>query len=174
MSQYPRTFSHIGLSVPDVDAAVKFYSEVLGFYTIMPPTAVTEDNSDIGEMCSDVFGPEWKKLRIAHMSTADRVGIGGEWNSSTSWAVSSSAVGRRADTLYAAATLTVLHTPAFMSSCGVASRKISMATEGWARLPRPVSVAHRKEEMPSPTACRIAWTRLLAVCWDNSPRPPSS
>ena len=75
MPQHPRTFSHIGLSVPDVDAAVKFYSEVLGFYVIMPPTDVTEDKSDIGIMCSDVFGPEWKKLRIAHLATADRVGI---------------------------------------------------------------------------------------------------
>lgn len=28
----PRTFSHIGLSVPDLDAAVQFYSDVLGLY----------------------------------------------------------------------------------------------------------------------------------------------
>ena len=35
---YPRAFSHIGLSVPDLEAAVKFYSEVFGFYVIMPPT----------------------------------------------------------------------------------------------------------------------------------------
>jgi lactoylglutathione lyase family protein len=75
LPQYPRTFSHIGLSVPDVDAAVKFYSDVLGFYVIMPPTDVTEDKSDIGVMCSDVFGSNWKKLRIAHLATADRVGI---------------------------------------------------------------------------------------------------
>jgi catechol 2,3-dioxygenase-like lactoylglutathione lyase family enzyme len=75
MPQHPRTFSHIGLSVPDVDAAVKFYSEVLGFYVIMPATDVTEDASDIGVMCTDVFGPDWKKLRIAHLSTADRIGI---------------------------------------------------------------------------------------------------
>jgi len=39
---YPRSFSHIGLSVPDLDAAVKFYSEVFGFYVIMPPTEFTE------------------------------------------------------------------------------------------------------------------------------------
>ena len=63
MSHTPGSFSHIGLSVPDVDAAVKFYSEVLGFYVIMPPTDVVEDDSDIGVMCTDVFGPAWKKLR---------------------------------------------------------------------------------------------------------------
>lgn len=71
----PRSFSHIGLSVPDLDAAVKFYSEVMGFYVIMDPTEVVEDDSDIGRMCTDVLGAGWSRLRIAHLSTADRVGI---------------------------------------------------------------------------------------------------
>ncbi|GGB56482.1 MULTISPECIES: lactoylglutathione lyase family protein [Henriciella] len=71
----PRTFSHIGLSVPDLDAAVQFYSDVLGLYLIMPPTEVTEDDSAVGIMCTDVFGAGWERLRIAHMSTADRIGI---------------------------------------------------------------------------------------------------
>jgi catechol 2,3-dioxygenase-like lactoylglutathione lyase family enzyme len=71
----PRTFSHIGLSVPDVEKAVKFYTEVLGFYVIMEPTKIVEDDSDIGQMCTDVFGAGWQQLRIAHLVTADRVGI---------------------------------------------------------------------------------------------------
>lgn len=71
----PRTFSHIGLSVPDLEAAVAFYAEVLGFYVIMGPTELEEDDSDIGTMCTDVFGPGWGRLRIAHLSTADRIGI---------------------------------------------------------------------------------------------------
>ncbi len=71
----PRTFSHIGLSVPDLDKAVAFYRDVLGFYVIMEPTDVTEDDSAIGIMCNDVFGPGWGKFRIAHLSTGDRVGI---------------------------------------------------------------------------------------------------
>ena len=29
---YPRSFSHIGLSVTDLDAAVKFYTEVMGWF----------------------------------------------------------------------------------------------------------------------------------------------
>ena len=59
MQQTPRTFSHIGLSVPDLDAAVKFYSEVLGFYVVMAPSEAVEDDSAIGVMCTDVFGPGW-------------------------------------------------------------------------------------------------------------------
>lgn len=75
MLSAPRSFSHIGLSVPDLDTAVKFYSDVMGFYVIMEPTEVVEDDSDIGRMCTDVFGAGWSRLRIAHLSTADRVGI---------------------------------------------------------------------------------------------------
>lgn len=74
-AHYPRTFSHIGISVPDLDAAVKFYSEVLGWYVIMEPTKIEEDDSDIGAMCTDVFGANWKSFRIAHLSTGDRVGV---------------------------------------------------------------------------------------------------
>ena len=72
---YPRSFSHIGLSVTDLDAAVKFYTEVMGWYLIMPPTEITEDDSAIGVMCSDVFGAGWQSFRIAHLSTGDRVGV---------------------------------------------------------------------------------------------------
>ena len=64
MNVSPKTFSHIGLSVPDLEAAVTFYTEVLGLYTIMEPTEVFEDD-----------GPNWKSLKIAHLATADRVGI---------------------------------------------------------------------------------------------------
>ena len=72
---YPRSFSHIGISVPDVDKAVEFYTKVMGWYTIMEPTVITEDNSPIGEMCTDVFGPNWEKFKIAHLSTGDRIGV---------------------------------------------------------------------------------------------------
>jgi hypothetical protein len=42
-------FSHIGLSVRP-DAVVRFYTGVLGFYTIMALTEITEDDSDIGNV----------------------------------------------------------------------------------------------------------------------------
>lgn len=76
MSQaYPRSLSHIGLSVPDLEAAVEFYTKVLGWYVIMEPTTITEDDSAIGIMCTDVFGPGWESFRIAHLSTGDRLGV---------------------------------------------------------------------------------------------------
>ncbi|WP_201557788.1 lactoylglutathione lyase family protein [Psychrobacter sp. 72-O-c] len=72
---YPRSFSHIGLSVPDLDKAVKFYTEVMGWYTIVEPTKIVEDDSPVGQMCTEIFGKGWGHLHISHLSTADRVGV---------------------------------------------------------------------------------------------------
>lgn len=73
---YPKSFSHIGITVPNLDEAVKFYSEVMGWYVIMPPTEVKEENETaIGQMCIDVFGQGWGTFRIAHLATGDKIGI---------------------------------------------------------------------------------------------------
>jgi len=72
---YPHAFSHIGLSVTDLDQAVAFYTEVLGCYLLMKPTVIEEDDSAIGRMCTDVFGPGWGRFKIAHLSTGDKIGI---------------------------------------------------------------------------------------------------
>lgn len=76
MKPYPKTFSHIGLSVPNLAKAVEFYREVMGWYVIMEPTDVIEDlTTPIGVMCADVFGEGWGSFKIAHMSTGDKMGI---------------------------------------------------------------------------------------------------
>ena len=73
---YPRSFSHIGITVPDIKKAVAFYQEVMGWYIIMEPaTVVKERETAIGQMCIDVFGEEWETFEIAHMSTSDGIGV---------------------------------------------------------------------------------------------------
>jgi lactoylglutathione lyase family protein len=72
---YPRCFSHIGISVTDLERAVEFYNNALGFYIIMPPTTIRHDDSAIGQMCDDVFGEGWGSFRIAHLSTGEGIGI---------------------------------------------------------------------------------------------------
>jgi lactoylglutathione lyase family protein len=76
MNSYPRAFSHIGISVPDLEKAVEFYSQVMGWYIIMKPSVITEESdTPIGQMCIDVFGSGWSSFKIAHMSTGDRIGV---------------------------------------------------------------------------------------------------
>ncbi|TVQ04408.1 MAG: lactoylglutathione lyase family protein [Balneolaceae bacterium] len=73
---YPRAFSHIGITVPDLDKAISFYTSVMGWYLLMGPVSVKEENETaIGKMCIDVFGTGWETFRIAHLSTSDKVGI---------------------------------------------------------------------------------------------------
>ncbi len=74
--KYPRSFSHIGITVPDINKAVEFYQKVMGWYVIMPPSTVTKErDTAIGQMCIDVFGENWNTFEIAHMSTSDGIGI---------------------------------------------------------------------------------------------------
>eukprot|EP01022_Parablepharisma_sp_SALTPOND_P017602 TRINITY_DN2838_c0_g1_i1.p2 TRINITY_DN2838_c0_g1~~TRINITY_DN2838_c0_g1_i1.p2 ORF type:complete len:205 (-),score=15.09 TRINITY_DN2838_c0_g1_i1:1960-2574(-) len=73
---YPKSLSHIGITVPDLEKAYKFYTEVMGWYTIMPPTTIKEDTATaVGQMCIDVFGSGFSEFKICHLSTADRIGV---------------------------------------------------------------------------------------------------
>ncbi|MEY8869796.1 lactoylglutathione lyase family protein [Meridianimaribacter flavus] len=76
IKNYPKSFSHIGITVPDIHKAAKFYSEVMGWYTIMPPSEVKkETDTAIGQMCIDVFGDDWDTFEIAHLATSDGIGV---------------------------------------------------------------------------------------------------
>lgn len=56
IKDYPKLFSHMGLTVPNIKEAVKFYSEVMGWYVIMHPSTVKkETETAIGKMCIDLF-----------------------------------------------------------------------------------------------------------------------
>jgi len=75
MNNYPRTFAHIGISVPDVKKSVEFYSKLMGWYLIMKPNLITkEPEIAIGQMYIDVFGTGWGSFKIVHMSTGDKIG----------------------------------------------------------------------------------------------------
>lgn len=73
---YPKSFSHIGITVPNIKEAVKFYAEVMGWYVIMEPSKVKKERETaIGQMCIDALGEDWEELEIAHMVTSDGIGI---------------------------------------------------------------------------------------------------
>ena len=68
----PRSIAHIGISVPDLDAAINWYHEILGFRLIGAPGEVDlTDDSHFAHVCTDIFGTRCKRLRLAHISTAN-------------------------------------------------------------------------------------------------------
>jgi hypothetical protein len=73
-TNYPKSFSY-RITVPNIKEAVKFYSEVMGWYIIMEPSTVKKrKKTAIGQMCIDVFG-RWEEFEIAHLATSDGIGI---------------------------------------------------------------------------------------------------
>lgn len=71
---YPRSFAHVGVTVPDIDAALEWYEEVLGFERVMGPMTIEHGEEHIGKLCADVLG-EFETVRIAHTATGNGVGV---------------------------------------------------------------------------------------------------
>ena len=72
---YPRAFSHVGITVPDIDKAVEWYAAVLGFTLLAGPMDVRGGEGATGEASGDIFGTRMDRFRLAHMVGADGVGL---------------------------------------------------------------------------------------------------
>jgi catechol 2,3-dioxygenase-like lactoylglutathione lyase family enzyme len=67
--------THIGLSVPDLDEAITWYENVLGFERIAGPYTMEAKEAEPDNMGQDLFGPNIRKKRNAHLSATNQVGI---------------------------------------------------------------------------------------------------
>lgn len=72
---YPRAINHIGISVPDVEAAVKWYREVMGFQLIGDKIHLRKRSDDPDGRAFIIYGPELNEMRIAMMATGNGVGF---------------------------------------------------------------------------------------------------
>lgn len=70
-----RTINHIAVSVPNLEEAMKWYTEILGFRVIKQPVEFVADDSIIGIAVKDIHGPKLKKMRMAWLSSANQVGL---------------------------------------------------------------------------------------------------
>lgn len=70
----PVPIHHVGATVPDIDAAIDWYSRIMGFRLISGPFDLKPDPQG-GDQPGDVLGPKLKHLRIAHMATGNGVGF---------------------------------------------------------------------------------------------------
>lgn len=67
--------THIGLSVPDLDAAITWYEQVLGFKLLAGPYSFDSENEQHPNMTNDLLGNHIKKMRNAHLMADNSVGI---------------------------------------------------------------------------------------------------
>jgi catechol 2,3-dioxygenase-like lactoylglutathione lyase family enzyme len=74
MGTHPRGLAHVGVTVPEIEAALEWYEDVLGFETIMGPVEIEHGEDQIGRLCADVLG-EFDTVRIAHVATGNQVAV---------------------------------------------------------------------------------------------------
>jgi predicted enzyme related to lactoylglutathione lyase len=72
---YPRTITHIGLTVPDINAALKWYGKVFGWTVLMEPAASVAGKGYMGELAANLYGREFKENRMAMMSTGNACNV---------------------------------------------------------------------------------------------------
>lgn len=71
----PFTFPHTGLTVPDLDAAIRWYTGNLGFELLVGPLEVLEDDTPLGRTATSIYGEGFARFGFAHLSTPDDVGL---------------------------------------------------------------------------------------------------
>lgn len=72
---YPKMINHIAVSVPDLEQAIKWYKEVLGFTVVKGPIEFLVDDSLTGRAVKDIHGPALNKMRVAWLSSGNHVGF---------------------------------------------------------------------------------------------------
>ena len=76
VSPVPRAIAHIALSVPNLEQAIEWYRDVLGFRPMTAPgDVVIADGGHVADICVDIFGPQIAKLRMAHLATANGTAV---------------------------------------------------------------------------------------------------
>lgn len=70
-----RALAHVGMTVANLDAAVAWYRDVLGFDVIAGPLTLRSDDGHAGRVAADVFGADFGALRQAHLAGAGGTGL---------------------------------------------------------------------------------------------------
>jgi catechol 2,3-dioxygenase-like lactoylglutathione lyase family enzyme len=72
---YPRIITHVGVTVTDLDKAIRWYGEILGFPLLAGPADLVADDSHFGQIARDVFGSQFRRGRLALLRGSNGVSI---------------------------------------------------------------------------------------------------
>jgi catechol 2,3-dioxygenase-like lactoylglutathione lyase family enzyme len=76
MAEPMRPVAHVGISVPDLEAAVDWYCKVFGLEQIIPSGEVdAAAGTPIEDLCADIFGEGFGRMKLAHLASANGVAI---------------------------------------------------------------------------------------------------
>jgi catechol 2,3-dioxygenase-like lactoylglutathione lyase family enzyme len=67
--------AHVGLAVPDVERAERWYRDVLGLGSLGPRARVRAGEGYAGTVAADVLGPRFGAFRQAHLAGANGVAL---------------------------------------------------------------------------------------------------
>jgi catechol 2,3-dioxygenase-like lactoylglutathione lyase family enzyme len=70
----PRPLQHVGIAVGNIEAAIKWYENVLGYRLFTGPVDLSLETDTRGHL-RDVIGPKFRRLKVAHLSTAGGCGL---------------------------------------------------------------------------------------------------
>lgn len=70
----PRALNHVGITVPDIEQALRWYQEVLGCVHVMGPRRLDVAAAETPEVAG-ILGPRFRKALQAHLVTANGVGL---------------------------------------------------------------------------------------------------
>ncbi len=75
-SAYPVCFSHVGITVPDLNKAIEFFTSAMGWYHLSGPIHVEENGSSgLSEISRKIYGKGWSEFSFAHLVSADGIGF---------------------------------------------------------------------------------------------------
>jgi catechol 2,3-dioxygenase-like lactoylglutathione lyase family enzyme len=66
--------NHVGVTVPDIDAAIHWYVEVFGLQLLAGPLHCDLSTRG-GDRRANVFGPRWGAMKLAHLVTGNGAGL---------------------------------------------------------------------------------------------------
>lgn len=73
-TDYPRALAHVGLAVPDIDEAIEWYTDVLGWRRLKGPRISTSTEGYGGRRAVDVLG-EYTEMKVAQLLTGNGIGV---------------------------------------------------------------------------------------------------